>query len=282
MLCYAKNVDPETSKTEDLSKMNNSEELKQSIKILRALYKEGSKIIDEYEDDDNNVRYCAANHAVMWIAKSKQLFSGMFYNEKYAQEFNDALQAAYDSRGEDMDYHKAMSIAIGHLSGVGILIKNGYVKDQYSGIDNSNSKKAFVAMSFDPHLADNYSYGIKPAIEELGYDAIRMDKVPNNDKIDTKIIELISQSHFLVADFTGHRTGVYYEAGFARGIGIPVIQVCNSIDFDKLHFDIKTINTLKFDTASQLKNILIPHIDATIGKYIAKEETEVTDNDLPF
>ena len=31
----------------------------------------------------------------------------------------------------------------------------------------------------------------------------------------------------VVADFTGHRGGVYFEAGFARGLGIPVVWTCH-------------------------------------------------------
>lgn len=265
--------------------MSNAEPPTQTIKILRDLYKAGIAIRNEYDSDADNSRYYAESHAMSWLTEARQLFAGLFYNEKFANDFNDALRPAYSQIGygdEAIDYRIALNLALGHLRGVALLVKHGYVKDQYAGIDNSTSKKAFVAMSFNPHLADNYSCGIKPAIEALGYDSIRMDKVPNNDKIDSKIIELISQSRFLVADFTGHRTGVYYEAGYARGIGIPVIQVCCSTDFDKLHFDIKTINTLKFDTATQLKGILTPHIETTIGKYIAKTDTPIAEDELPF
>jgi hypothetical protein len=41
----------------------------------------------------------------------------------------------------------------------------------------------------------------------------------------------------LVADFTGQRGGVYWEAGFAQGLGIPVIRTCKSDELWKLHFD---------------------------------------------
>ena len=45
----------------------------------------------------------------------------------------------------------------------------------------------------------------------------------------------------VVADFThgraGARGGVYYEAGLARGLGLPVIWTCREDMFDELHFD---------------------------------------------
>ena len=44
----------------------------------------------------------------------------------------------------------------------------------------------------------------------------------------------IRKSKFLIADFTGQRGGVYYEAGFAYGLGLPVIWTCRKDWFDGL------------------------------------------------
>lgn len=41
----------------------------------------------------------------------------------------------------------------------------------------------------------------------------------HSNKIDDEIIGEIRRSAFIVADFTGHRGGVYFEAGFAMGLG---------------------------------------------------------------
>ena len=45
----------------------------------------------------------------------------------------------------------------------------------------------------------------------------------------------------MVADFTCEkgkvRGGVYYEAGFAQGIGIPVIWTVAKDSLDDVHFD---------------------------------------------
>ena len=48
----------------------------------------------------------------------------------------------------------------------------------------------------------------------------------------------------MIADLTGNRGGVYYEAGFAEGLGIPVILTCKENEIDNVHFDLKQKNIL--------------------------------------
>ena len=60
--------------------------------------------------------------------------------------------------------------------------------------------------------------GFKPAIEDDNRTkAVRIDRLEHNRKIDDEIIAEIRRSRYLVADFTGNRAGVYFEAGFALG-----------------------------------------------------------------
>ena len=93
----------------------------------------------------------------------------------------------------------------------------GYIA--YEGLTPSlaGSDKGFVAMSFDEELKTVYTEGIQPAISSAGYDAIRIDQKEDIGKIDDAIIANINSSRFIVADFTGHKGGVYFEAGYAMG-----------------------------------------------------------------
>ena len=59
--------------------------------------------------------------------------------------------------------------------------------------------------------------------------------------------------------------GVYFEAGVAVGLGIPLIPTCRADYLDKLHFDIKHINTLKWETPEQLARDLAKRIAGVIG-----------------
>jgi nucleoside 2-deoxyribosyltransferase len=131
------------------------------------------------------------------------------------------------------------------------------------------SKQAFVAMWFDDSMKDAYEKGIAPAIRDAGYEPLRIDKKDHNNKIDDEIIAEIRRSRFVVADFTqgdtGARGGVYYEAGFAHGHGIPVIFTCMEDIIGKVHFDTRQYNHITWKTPDDLRQSLARRISATIG-----------------
>ena len=68
-------------------------------------------------------------------------------------------------------------------------------------------------MSFDKSLDQAWTEGLKLGIEDCGYSALRVDAKEHNEKICDVIVAEIRQSKFLIADFTIHRNGVYFEAG---------------------------------------------------------------------
>ena len=137
------------------------------------------------------------------------------------------------------------------------------------GLDkpNSESNQAFVAMWFGSALDNIYDEGIKPAVEASGYKPFRIDRKPHNNNIVNEIIAEIRRSRFLIADFThdesGIRGGVYYEAGFAHGLGLPVIFTCRK--GTNVHFDTDQLFRIIWDDAKDLTNKLKNHISATIG-----------------
>ena len=99
------------------------------------------------------------------------------------------------------------------------------VDDHQREGDSSESSQSFVAMWFHESMTEVFETGVRPAIEEAGYEPLRIDQKEHINKIDDEIIAEIRRSRFLVADFTqdddGARGGVYYEAGFAQGYGLP-------------------------------------------------------------
>jgi len=108
------------------------------------------------------------------------------------------------------------------------------------------SNQAFVAMWFDSELNKAWTFGFKPALESTRLKPIRIDLTEHNEKICDRIIAEIRRSGLLVADFTGQRGGVYFEAGFAMGLGIPVIWTCSESDVSNLHFDTRQYNPRRF------------------------------------
>ncbi len=92
--------------------------------------------------------------------------------------------------------------------------------------------RCFIAMAFRPSLDTAYDEGIRAAIEDdCGFTAIRMLELEHNDKICDRIVVELRRAQFVIADFTFHRGGVYFEAGFAAALGRPVIWTCKACHF---------------------------------------------------
>lgn len=104
-----------------------------------------------------------------------------------------------------------------------------------------SSSLAFIAMWFSNEV-DEAHKAFEEAIKLAGYAPLRIDQLLHNNKIDDEILAAIRRSRFVVADFTGHRGGVYFEAGFALGLGIPVIWLCRQDHLEKVHFDNRQYN----------------------------------------
>lgn len=134
---------------------------------------------------------------------------------------------------------------------------------------NLDSTQAFVAMWFDDEVNDAYKNGIAPAIQDAGYHPVRIDQKQDVIKIDDEIIAEIRRSRFLVADFTHRegdaRGGVYFEAGFAFGLNIPVIFTCRKDAIDRIHFDTRQYHHIAWSRPEELRGDLKNRIMARIG-----------------
>jgi nucleoside 2-deoxyribosyltransferase len=131
---------------------------------------------------------------------------------------------------------------------------------------SGDGRLAFVAMSFDATLFSVYTEAIQPAIEvDCGYTAVRVDRQQYNDKIDDRIIAELRRARFVVADVTMQKAGVYFEAGFAFGLGRPVIYSCRKDDMNNTHFDTRQYNHIVWETHAELRERLATRIAATIG-----------------
>lgn len=133
--------------------------------------------------------------------------------------------------------------------------------------NNEKSSQGFVAMWFDESIRHLYDDAIAPAISDAGYKPHRVDLREHNDKIDDEIISQIRKSKFVVADFTGHRGGVYFEAGFAKGLGLEVFWLCREDDLENLHFDIRQYNCIVWTDANkeELRKRLSTRIESVLG-----------------
>lgn len=128
------------------------------------------------------------------------------------------------------------------------------------------SNQVFVAMSFSEDLKPAWEAGIFPALQKAGYRSYRVDSEPHIDRIDLKIITEIKNSRFLVADVTQQRPGVYFEAGYALGFGLPVFWCVRSDDLENVHFDTRQYNHIVWEDEKHLAEQLYLFVTAIIGK----------------
>ena len=95
-----------------------------------------------------------------------------------------------------------------------------------------------------------------------------MDELEHNNQIVPEMLYQIKQARFLVVDESDCNLGAYYEAGYAAGMGKPVIHICNKARFnDAAHFDVRQVNTIMWtpDDIDDLSRRLAKRIEATVG-----------------
>ena len=118
---------------------------------------------------------------------------------------------------------------------------HGYQRLTELDAPNTDSRQVFVAMWFND-TTRGLRESIRQAIEAAGMTPYIIDEDSSyENKICDKIEVEIRRSRLLVADFThgddGARGSVYYEAGLARGLGLPVVWVCRESQIKDVHFD---------------------------------------------
>lgn len=111
-------------------------------------------------------------------------------------------------------------------------------------------RKAFMAMKFgDPDLDRVLDEVFRPCVRQAGFELFRLDDIPRAGLIDDRLRVEIQASDFLIADLTHDNLGAYWEAGYAEGLGKPVIYTCEKAKFksEKTHFDTNHHLTIVWD-----------------------------------
>jgi hypothetical protein len=122
-----------------------------------------------------------------------------------------------------------------------------YEKLRRGAID---SRRAFMAMKYgDEQLDDLVNNVLKPAVKQTGFDLLRLVDRPKAGLIDDMLRVEIQTSRFLIADLTHENAGAYWEAGYAEGLGRPVIYTCEKQKFEeaKTHFDTNHHLTVRWE-----------------------------------
>jgi hypothetical protein len=163
---------------------------------------------------------------------------------------------------------QAEGLAADSKNGYFVLTPRGWQRADEIRLGSIESDKAFVAMSFLPEYTNLFISGLAPGIRAAGYEPVRIDRVEHNNRIDDEIIASIRRCKFLVADFSVNRGGSYFEAGFALGLGRPVIWTVRQEELKDVHFDTRQYNFIRWktDELAAFARALQNRIEAAIGK----------------
>lgn len=117
----------------------------------------------------------------------------------------------------------------------------------------TSGRLAFMAMQYGNALHDDiFKKCFKKAVQETGFGLKRLDENLPAGLIDNHMRVQIRNSRFLLADLSGGNRGAYWEAGYAEGLGMPVIYLCEKKEFSefKTHFDTNHHTTVLWEESA--------------------------------
>lgn len=190
-------------------------------------------------------------------AKQPSIIEWVFEVEDFLKSNNELTDEA-EGLIEHIKIHKnALGRCDNLLALLKMLLKKKYERIEIPPITKRN--QIFVAMRFSDDLKTFYNDGYKTVIQSLNYSAMRIDEKDFTGSIISEITKEIPNSVALIADLTGNRGGVYYEAGIARGLQlckhpIELVLTCHKEFFDneKVHFDVSGDNILLYNNVEDL------------------------------
>lgn len=133
----------------------------------------------------------------------------------------------------------------------------------------------FVLMPFAPEFDDVYKLGIKPACENAGAYAERLDEQIFTENMLDRIYNQISKADVIVAEMTGRNPNVFYETGYAHALGKKVILVTKTSD--DIPFDLKHYPHIVYE--GRISDLL-DELSKKIAWIIAEPQRDFVENDV--
>lgn len=124
----------------------------------------------------------------------------------------------------------------------------------------------FIAMSMSPkndelrQVHKIFKLSVKSV--NSNYTIDRVDDIQDDFRITEKILECIRKTNILICDLTEERPSVYYELGYARGMGKRVILTAK--EGTELHFDIKDENVIFYKDSFNLEEKFTTRFSAMV------------------
>jgi hypothetical protein len=118
-------------------------------------------------------------------------------------------------------------------------------------------KLVFLIMSFEGEGMSEVLATVKDECDTLGLKATTVSEVVGSDFVMKKIAELIEKAWLIVCDLTHERPNVYYELGYAHGVGNTGRNtLLIAREGTTLHFDISPLGVHHYSSMESLRDIL--------------------------
>jgi hypothetical protein len=121
---------------------------------------------------------------------------------------------------------------------------------------------AFIAMAMDPQdpQLDDVLDAIKDGAMRSNVVAERIDERATNEPITRRMLKAIEEAEYVVVDLTNPRPNVYYEAGYAQGMGkTPVYVARQGVE---IPFDVQDYPVILYPNMRELKNSLAERLES--------------------
>jgi hypothetical protein len=122
-------------------------------------------------------------------------------------------------------------------------------------------RSVFPILSFKQEFRD-VSASYRDVCREFDFSAERTDESDSSERIVPRIEDGIRQAAFVIADITEYSPNVFYEVGFARGMGKEVIATAKR--GTQLPFDFSDVPVIWWDIQEELKEGLRKRIAAIV------------------
>jgi hypothetical protein len=139
--------------------------------------------------------------------------------------------------------------------------------DNYDPADQGTFERGlvFVIMPFRGTDMDDVYSALKDECRKLQLKATRVDENTGSGFVIREITDLIERAEFIICDLTNERPNVYYELGYAHGVGNEAMDILLiAKEGTALHFDIAPLRVQYYSTTENLRSIVSSNLKSMI------------------
>lgn len=200
----------------------------QAMNIIRYI---GDRVIESGEP----IRHINSDDVYSYVGSPSGRFAAQLITELYQNDL--------------ITYSDSSTVMSGRTNFTLVnLTLNGWQQFEAEQRGDFMGSYGFLAMQFNDNRLDDFVENtLKPTVAGgTGYDLIDMRDVPEAGVIDNIIRQRIRDSRFVIVDLTHDNNGAYWEAGYAEGLGKPVVYICEKVKFESegTHFDTNHCTTV--------------------------------------